>query len=47
MPAQVVRRGEPAFVATLVVAETFLLIQLESESHRRKLARLQFFEETS
>ncbi len=31
MPAQVVRRGEPAFAATLVVAETFLLIQLESE----------------
>ena len=29
MPAQVVRRGEPDFAATLVVAETFLLIQLE------------------
>ena len=46
MPALSVRRGEPAFAATLLVAETFLLIQLESESHRRKLARLQFFEET-
>ena len=45
MPALPVRRGEPAFAATLVVAEAFLLIQLESESHRRKLARLQFFEE--
>ena len=31
MPAHVVRRGEPAFAATLVVAETFLLIQLDSE----------------
>ena len=31
MPAQVVRRGEPAFAATLVVAETLLLIRLKSE----------------
>ena len=36
VPALTVRRGETAFAATLFVAETFLLIQLESESHRRK-----------